>query len=175
MTKVFLSPAKFSEHLIKAATVELLAINKGLQEVAELVHEEAQKELGHLQPQVGPFAAWEELADSTKAWKESNDYVFNSDYNPLLNTGKLRDSIQYEVNMPGLYAIVGSKYDVAAFQEFGTSRGLPPRPFIGPAFFKNKNRIAKIFGSALLVGIAGGNVIQKSIGQELGYHQDIKL
>jgi HK97 gp10 family phage protein len=174
MTKFFESPIKFAEHLVKAATVQVIAINKGLHVISEIIEADAKKQLGHLQPNVGPFHAWDELADSTKEWKERVGYVFNSDYNPLLNTGSMRDSISHVVNIQQLYAIVGSKDEIASFQEFGTQR-IPPRPFIGPAFFKNKGKIAKIFGTATLIGIAGGNVIAQNMGSLLGYHQDIRL
>lgn len=172
--KNFSSPLKFAEHLVKAATIELIAIRAGLEAAAELIQDEAKKEIGHLQKSIGPFQEWDELADATKADKERLGYVFNSDYNPLLRTGKLRDSIEYEVNMPKLEAIVGSKDPIAAFQEFGTNR-IPPRPFIGRAAFLLGPKIAKIFGEITLIGIAGGHVISSNIGKELGYHQELML
>ncbi len=174
MAKDFSSLLDFSEHLIKAATTEIFAINEGLKLASALVQQEAKREIGHLQPQVGNFDAWEELAESTKLDKERRGYVFNSDYNPLYRTGYLRDSIETEVNMPQLEAIIGSKWNVAAFQEFGTNK-IPPRAFIGPAMFKNMDKIAQIFGEATIIGIAGGNVIASEIGRKIGYHQDIKL
>jgi phage gpG-like protein len=171
--KQFSSLLQFSEHLMKAATVEILAISKGLEVSAKAIQAEAKNEIGHLQSAVGPFPEWEELADSTKAEKERLGYVFNKDYNPLLRTGELiRDSIEYEVNMESLEAIIGSKEPVAAFQEFGTDR-IPPRPFIGRAAFILGPKIAKIFGDATMIGIAGGNLIANEIGHDLGYHREI--
>lgn len=176
MSKTFSSPLKFADHLMKAATVELIAINNGLHEASNLIAADAWKQIGHLQEAVPPYPAWEELAESTKEQKERLGYGDEgNDWQPLLREGNLRDSIGYEVNMPGLYAIVGSKSKIAAFQEFGTSRGIPPRPFIGTAFYKNKEMIAQIFGKAIYYGIAGGNNIKNPLGQELGYNQDIKL
>jgi len=174
VNKFFASPQKFAEHLFNAATAEIFAIREGLVKVAEVVEKEAKNEIGHLQKAKGPFPAWEELADATKAEKERLGYVYNRDYNPLFRTGELRASIQSEINMSELYAIVGSKSPIAAYQEFGTTY-IPPRPYIGPAFYKNRGLIAKIFGKAVLVGIAGGHTISMDIGKELGYHQDIKL
>lgn len=173
-TKNFASPLKFAEHLMKAATVEIIAINEGLHLAAQMIQAEAKKEIGHLQKEQGPFPAWEELAESTKLDKERLGYVFNDDYNPLLRTGKLRDRIEYEVNISRLEAIVGSKDPIAAFQEFGTNT-IPPRAFIGRAAYIYAPLIAKIFGQATIQGIAGGNVIARDIGYALGYHQDIEL
>lgn len=172
--KNFSSPLQFAEHLIKAATIELIAIQKGLDISAKLIQEEAKKEIGWLQPSVGPFPAWEELADSTKEEKERLGYVFNDDYNPLLRTGELRDSIKYEINMGSLEAIIGTESMIGAFQEYGT-KYIPPRPFMGAAAFKNANKIAQIFGEITLIGIAGGHVIAEDIGHKLGYHQEIHL
>lgn len=174
LEKKFNSLLDFSDHLFKAATNEVFALNQGLKMVSVLIKNEAKREIGHLQPQVGSFNAWDELADSTKDEKERLGYKFNADYNPLLRTGYLRDSIEYEIDMPNLEAIIGSKYDVAAFQEFGT-RTIPPRPFIGPAMFKNMDTIAQILGEVAVRGIAGGNIIAEEIGRAVGYHQDIKL
>lgn len=169
--KMFASPIKFAEHLLTAATAEVVALHTGLVKTAELVQKTAQSEIGHLQPSVGPFPAWEELAESTKEDKERKGYVFNGEYNPLLRTGSLRDSIEYEIS--GAEAVIGSRSPIAAYQEFGTSRGIPPRPFMGPALFRNKDKIIAIFGTATIIGIAGGREIEASIGRELGYHLDI--
>lgn len=173
-SKKFNSLLDFSDHLFKAATSEVFAFQKGLEIASLLIQRDAKKQIGHLQPQVGTFNAWDELADTTKDEKERLGYKFNSDYNPLLRTGYLRDSIEYEIDMPKLEAVIGSKYDVAAFQEFGT-RTIPPRPFIGPAMFKNMDKIAQIFGECAIRGIAGGRIVAEDIGRIVGYHQDIKL
>lgn len=174
MSKDFSSLLDFSDHLFKASNHEVFALKECLDLAGKIIQLEAKKEIGYLQPQVGPFDAWEELADSTKEEKERLGYVFNSDYNPLFRTGSLLNSIVYEVNMDKLETIVGSKSQIAAFQEFGTNR-IPPRPFIGPAMFKNMEKIAQLFGKATVIGIAGGNHIAEKIAKEIGYNQEIKL
>ena len=173
--KKFNSLLEFSEHLIKAATVEIIAYHEGLKVAAELIQEDAKNQIGYLQPSVSSFPAWEELAASTKYEKELLGYGDeDNDWQPLLRTGELRDSIQYEIDMSRFEAIIGSKSPIAAFQEFGT-KTIPPRPFIGTAAFICAPQIAKIFGIATMLGIAGGRVMAADIAKEIGYQYGIKL
>jgi hypothetical protein len=178
--KNFNSLLDFSKHLIKAATVEIIAIEEGLKLASKIIQSDAKKQIGHLQSNIGPFSAWEELADSTKSYKQrlvDNNEIgltLNSDFNPLMLTGELYRSIEYEVNIAKLEAVIGTKNPIGAFQEFGTSR-IPPRPFIGPAAFKQAPSVVKIFGMATMMGIAGGNIIESDIGSRLGYNRDIEL
>lgn len=168
------TPGGFAAHLLKSAVTIAEGAKIGLTVCATLIQKTAQAEIGNYQPAVGPFLAWAPLSEATLIDKEANGYEIP---NPLLRTGDLRDSIQYEVS--AFEAIIGSTSPIAAFQEFGTSStgwgsGIPPRPFIGPAAYKNKENIIAILGSVLVIGIAGGNIIAKDIGYALGYHQDLK-
>ena len=120
----------------------------------------AKNKIGHYQSESGPFQEWPELADSTKADRLNKGYDPDE---PLLREGTLRDSIQHEVG--GLEAVIGSKSDIAAYQEFGTNR-IPPRPFIGPAAFENKEKIERIIGEAAVAGIVGGRLIHPGLGYD---------
>lgn len=171
--KIF-SPIEFSEHLLKASVAVAEGAHAGLEVCAKLIQKEAQDEIGEYQSSVGPFPAWEELSETTLADKEAKGFSIP---NPLLRTGDLRNSIQYEVS--AFEAIIGSTSPIAAFQEFGTNStgwgvGIPPRPFIGPAAYKCQKKIVEILGATLVIGIAGGNIISRGIGYELGYHMDLK-
>jgi phage gpG-like protein len=168
------SPGTFSAHLLKSAVAVAEGAKVGLTVCAKLIQETAKTEIGEYQSAVGPFPAWASLSEATLADKEAKGYAIP---NPLLRTGELRDSIQYEVG--AFEAIIGSTSPIAAFQEFGTNStgwgaGIPPRSFIGSAAYRNKDKMIAIFGSILVIGIAGGNVISKDIGYALGYHQDLK-
>ena len=44
------------------------------------------------------------------------------------------------------------------FHEFGTPT-MPPRSVLGPAVFKNREKIEKILGRAIVEGILGGEVL----------------
>lgn len=150
----FDSPLAFATHLLAIERAIARAEQAGLEKVAKIIERDAKDQIGHYQDAAGPFPAWAELADSTKADREHNGFPPDE---PLLRTGELRKSIQHEVS--GSEAVVGSMLDIAAYQEFGTER-IPPRPFIGPAAFKNKDKIEKILGAALVQGLTGGNQIE---------------
>jgi HK97 gp10 family phage protein len=74
----------------------------------------------------------------------------------LLVTGELYASIQHESS--GNEAVIGSKMDIGAYQEFGTDK-IPPRPFMGPAAFVNKEKIERIMARGVVAGILGGNAL----------------
>jgi HK97 gp10 family phage protein len=157
----FESPALFAEHLVAMAVAVEKSAQQGLKKAAKLIESDAKRQIGHYQPEVGPFQDWAPLADSTEAEKARLGYPSDA---PLLREGDLRDSIEHEV--VGLEAVVGSKSDIAEYQEFGTDK-IPPRPFIGPAAFKNKDKIQKILGEALVTGLVGGEVIHQALGYDI--------
>lgn len=150
MEREFSSMAALAVHLAGAAVALDAAAHHGLEKCAELIEKTAKDEIGTYQPEVGPFPAWAPLADATVADRVANGY---SPDEPLLRTGDLRDSIKHEVQ--GLEAVVGSQSDIAAYQEFGT-RTIPPRPFIGPAAFRNGESIKRIVGAVALHALEYG-------------------
>lgn len=156
----FNSLAAFATHLAEVAVLEVAALHHGLENVASGIEKAAKDKIGEYQKESGPFPAWQELAESTKADRLNKGYDPDE---PLLREGDLRDSIQHEVS--GLEAIIGSKSDIAAYQEFGTNR-IPPRPFIGPAAYENKDKIERVLGEAAVAGIVGGRLIQPSLGYD---------
>ena len=85
-------------------------------------------------------ASWPPLAPSTVEEKRRLGYTGRvSETDPLLRTGSLRASIVAQSEAAGLgrgTVLIGSPDPVAAYQEFGTDRGIPPRPFIGAALFR---------------------------------------
>ena len=147
--------------LAEAAVAVEVAAHHGLERAAKLIERDAKSQLGHYQDAVGPFPDWAPLAQSTEEEKARLGFPLEA---PLLRTGALGESIQHEVS--GLEAVVGSKSDVAAYQEFGT-KYIPPRPFIGPAAFKNKDKIQRILGAAVVQGLVGGAEIHKSLGYDM--------
>ena len=155
------SLASFAEHLVMREIATLEALHHGLDAVAKKIEATAKEEIGVYQPEVGPFQEWAPLADSTENEKARLGYAVDA---PLLRDGTLRDSIKHEV--AGLEAVVGSESDIAAYQEFGTDK-IPPRPFIGPAAFRNKENIEKMIGGAVVTGLIGGEVIHPSLGYNI--------
>jgi HK97 gp10 family phage protein len=160
MKKLFESPLKFAEHLLQAVAGEELALHEGLKISCKLIEKKAKEKIGEYQNAAGEFPAWAPLADATKADRVRQGF---SEDEPLLRTGELRDSIQSEVKV--LEGIVGSKSPIAAYQEFGTAT-IPPRPFIGPSAFENKDKIKAIVGLAAFEGITGGKKLYEFSNEE---------
>lgn len=161
MAREFNDLASFAVHLATVHLAVHIAEQRGLEKVGVLLEKDAKAQIGQYQEAHGPFSAWEELADSTEAEKSRLGYATDA---PLERTGELRDSIEHEV-APG-ELVMGSKSDKAEWQEFGTDK-IPPRPFIGPAAFKNKEKIQRILGAALVEGLVGGEVIHHSLGYDI--------
>ena len=152
--KEFKSMADFSAHLSKSVKNYEKYEKKAGIFLGETLRKEAQDKIGHLQDHVGEFPAWKELADSTKADKLRNDYVFNADFNPLYRTGEMRDSIHFSY-IPALHLLfLGSTSDIMLWQEEGTQH-IPPRPVLGPTMFQAKMLVEYVFGKMLIDYIMG--------------------
>lgn len=156
----FASPLEFSLHLIEISHRIEHIEHKALEKCAVLIEKDAKAQIGYYQGVVGPFQDWAPLAESTEAEKARKGYALDA---PLLRDGTLRDSIEHEV--VDREAVIGSKSDIAYYQEFGTAT-IPPRPFIGPAAFKNKKNIQHILGAAIVEGVTGGQLIHPSLGYD---------
>lgn len=161
----FDSFGSFATHLLEVEVGLYETLHRGLEEVAEMVEHSAKDKLGEYQPQVGPFPAWAPLSDYTLygwGWYPGKvDLGYAPPDNPLVREGDLRESIGHEVDH--LDAVIGSPEDNALYQELGTSK-MPPRPFLGPAGFENKEAIAKLVGAATVVGLVGGEFDLGALG-----------
>jgi phage gpG-like protein len=132
-----------------AAAADIEAAKRAaLEEACALVEERAKGLLGH------PNASWAPLKPETIAQKGGLDM-------PLLNQGTMRDSIEHTV-IDSNHGEVGSNSEIAVIQSLGSSRGIPPRPFLslaghleGPAVAKV---VAKTVGAAISGGLAGSRV-----------------
>jgi phage gpG-like protein len=113
MPRSLLEGAEFFTAL--AHTIEGEASHRALVRSAKIVRDEARRVLGTYD------YGWPRLQDKTIDRKATGD-------SPLLETGKLRASIKYEVH--DNVAIVGTNDPNGLYNEFGTSRGIPPRPFL---------------------------------------------
>jgi HK97 gp10 family phage protein len=159
--KTFKSLADFGAFTAIALPVIALAeMKRSLEVCAAAIETTAKAEIGTYQDAVGPFSAWPQLAESTQREREHLGYTPND---PLLRRGDLKNSIQREVS--GLTAVIGSKSDIAAYQEFGTNR-IPPRPFIGPAVIHNEKLVLEVLGKAVVRGISGGQMGAPGLGYD---------
>lgn len=160
MTREFGSFGAFAAHLLEIHLAEAVAVHHGLELVGKHVEKTAKDEIGFYQQEVGPFPAWEELADSTEAEKSRLGFETGA---PLLRTGDLRESIGHEVDK--LSAVIGSTSDVMVYQEIGTPT-IPPRPVLGPSVLHNKEKIEEILGAAVVSGLIGSERIHAALGYD---------
>jgi HK97 gp10 family phage protein len=160
MSKQLTSLGDLAKALTLGAVAAMVSAERGLAKAAQLVQEDAKDRIGHYQGAVGPFPDWAPLADATEADKAAKGYPLGA---PLLREGDLRDSIVTETNITE--AVIGSKMDIAAYQEFGTTR-IPPRPFLGPAAFENRDKIQRIIGSHVVAGLSAGVAVNPSLGYD---------
>jgi len=143
----FTSFEAFARHLATLAEQQDRALKKGLVVAVRAIEKTAKSEIGYYQPATGPFSAWRKLAPSTQADRVAKGFAPNK---PLLRTGKLKDSISYQV--AGLHAAVGSTSDVMVAQELGTSR-IPARAVLGPAALRSIPAVKAAIGHAAMQGI----------------------
>ncbi|NTF67975.1 hypothetical protein [Rhizobium rhizogenes] len=137
--------SEFSLDSMAAFLLELgismpMAHHSALAQAAAIVEAEAKAEIGHYQGAVGPFAAWAPLKAETIAQKANGD-------TPLLETGEMRDSIGTIIAENEAH--VGSNDDKAVWQELGTSRGIPPRSFLGGAAARKSEEVRDIIGHTM--------------------------
>jgi len=154
MAKEFKTLTAFAKHMTKVVAKYPKKEMQAAQFLGAVLEAEAKDKIGHLQEGAGPFAAWKELAESTKADKEQKGYVFNHEYNPLYRTGDLKNSIHHSFNPSTHNLYLGSDSEIMIYQELGTNRGIPPRAVLGLTMYQAKADIHYIMGDMLVSWIA---------------------
>lgn len=153
MSMTFDSLAGFASHLAKAGILMMAEQHHALEKACVLVENAAKANIGTYQGQAGPFAAWQPLAASTLSGHAG--HPGKAADTPLLETGELRDSIEHRV-VSHDEAHVGSNNPKAVWQELGTSKGIPPRSFLGSAAFQNAQKVADILGHGAVESLLTG-------------------
>lgn len=149
----FKNPAAFAAFLSAKANEIGAAKIKALSKGATLVQADAKSRIGHYQNDAGPFPAWDPLTPGTIQDKQRQGFGVPD---PLLRTGQMRDSIVAKVDEDGF--AVGSNDPIARYQELGTSGPnpapdgyhVPPRPFLGPALYENREEVVKLVAEDLV-------------------------
>jgi phage gpG-like protein len=131
LNREFKSFSALAAHFEAVATRLPAAEHKALEEIGKTVEQKAKAKIGTEQP------GWAPLAESTLADKGRQGYPVPA---PLLRAGELRDSISHEVE--GNQVAIGSPSLLALWQELGTSRGIPPRSFLGASMIESKRQNA---------------------------------
>jgi len=113
----------------------------------EIIEEACRMVAGKAKSLIGvPHSFWPPLQPKTLRRKDGVN-------TPLLETGELRDSIEWTAEETVGY--VGSNNDKAVWHELGTSRGIPPRSFLASAAMMEAPKIEKMAASMILSAIAG--------------------
>jgi hypothetical protein len=145
---------EFATFLPHLAAEVVVAEVESLKEVALVVEKEAKDAIGEYQAASGPFTAWAELADSTKADRVAHGF---SENDPELRTGELRNSIEHYVHrrVPvENWAEVGSNSDIMVYQELGTWK-MPPRSILGGAAARKEKEVVEILGAGAAAALIG--------------------
>jgi len=154
--KEFNSFGAFAAHLA-AVTVETgIAEHECLEQAARIIEKSAKEKIGQYQSEAGPFAAWAELADSTKADRVQQGY---SENDPGYRSGEMRESIEHVV--VGREAHIGSNDDHLVWFEFGTDKQ-PPRSVLGGAAFESAPAIVELVGMEMY-SVLSGNGVKKVV------------
>ena len=174
--RTFKSCGEFAAYLLSIAPLAEAAQAHGMRDAAVIVQEEAQRELGHYQPAVGPYREWAPLAESTlEGWDDSHgnhhpgkiELGYAPPDNPLLASGELKYSIEISYNsreaaigVPDETVGDGSDGnrernigDVAVDLEFGT-RDMPARSFLGRAAYVKREEIVAAMVLPVIYAIA---------------------
>ena len=131
--------------------------HKALDHVGRIVRAESVSEIGTYQDEAGQFAAWAELADSTKQDRVSKGFTEND---PGLRTGEMRDSIDYEVGDKEV--VIGSDEDKMVWFELGTEKQ-PPRSVLGTAVIHKEHQITSVLGGSVVSALIGRDVFNGKI------------
>ena len=118
----------------------------GVDKTVSLAATLAAEYIGHEMPE------WPPLAATTIADKQSKGFPVP---HPLERTGAMRDSIGHEIDVAALEGVAGAKDKVAVFQEMGTERGIPPRPFLALGMKNSLPFAGDIFGEIAVKLLTG--------------------
>jgi phage gpG-like protein len=143
-------------HIVMVEAAWRTRRKEALNEVAKIIKEDAREQIGHYQPQVGNYLAWEPLAESTEDEKARIGAPPDA---PLEREGDLKKSFR-STPVGNDEMIVGSTDPNMEWHEFGTEK-MPPRSVLGPALFKNIEDIRELLALSAMDTIVSG--------QRMGY------
>ncbi|WP_234775250.1 hypothetical protein [Paraburkholderia tropica] len=147
--KEFRSFGAFAKHLEVLALQSHAVKEHVLDKSAEEIQKTAQGLIGQYQEAIGPYVAWDELADSTQAERARLGF---SENDPGYRDGAMQRSIGRQVH--GEESVIGSNDKNLVWFDQGTSKQ-PPRPVFGPAAIHSLERVKLLQTITLIAWIAG--------------------
>lgn len=131
---------------VPQALVRPMGRRSALEEIGAMLQAAAYAKIGTLgQPAVGPYPAWAPLSYFTVKRKGHRMM--------LLDTGRFKQHVLYEVHVPTTSVAVGTDLDYVVYNELGTSRA-PQRAVFGPTVLENWERIEAILARSTMAGFA---------------------
>jgi hypothetical protein len=144
----FKSFAAFAAHLERLAIVGPEVTHHIADKAAEEIQKTAQGIIGEYQAAIGPYPAWDELADRTQQERARLGY---SENDPGFRSGKMQKSV--ERTAINAEAAIGSNDQNLVWFDLGTEKQ-PPRPVIGPAAIHSDVRVKTIIGKTMFAWLA---------------------
>lgn len=146
---------EFAAKLDEAAVICKKELELDLVKLGEITSHDAQAAIGTYR------YGWPQLAESTQTERVDQGYSPNE---PLLRTGEMRATIRAEVGpliigsvsqFTDLVLAVGSPDLIALWQEMGTTKGIPPRPFLSSAMLENLPTAVNLMSKTALKLLTG--------------------
>jgi hypothetical protein len=118
-------------------------IQKQLRFVGVRIRDTAARKFGHYQPQIGEYPGWVALAPATVEAKAraggAEDPLIGHYAKQPSNAWPVRLRNSIESHVEGLTVKIGSANPLAEIHEYGApGRNIPPRPFLRPAVWENR-------------------------------------
>jgi hypothetical protein len=157
--KTYKSFGAFARAMERAAAELEVAYAASMEASALIVQASAVAEFGQYQrEEMGDFTPWAELKDATKqqhiqAIVDGEAAPDAGENTPLLVKGGLRESIKHETGPKEF--VVGSESAIMVYQELGTPEGIPPRPVLGTALYRDTEVVLNLVGQAVEDTLAG--------------------
>ncbi|GLI93597.1 hypothetical protein [Methylocystis echinoides] len=151
-------PLSLGEFAARALGMEAdihAAMEAAIEKGCKRVQRKAKQLIGVEQPE------WPALAPATIADKQRQGYRVPA---PLLRTGKMRDTIEWQApfwNGPReVSGYVGTSFPIAVYQELGTMH-IPPRPFLSLAAMGLEPHLQEMMGAMVTAAmIHGGHNVE---------------
>lgn len=125
--------------------------------VGRATAKQARSMVGTLQPGIGPYPAWERLANATVERKTRYGLGKGGDpETPLYATGRFARAIRFKVDANRGCVHVGTNVEYIMYTELGTAH-MPPRPVFSPAALRTVPKFIPTLAESVAASLIGAN------------------